>query len=314
MKISGFSMVKNAGKLFYPLKESISSILPLVDEYVIAVGDNDADDTTLEIIENIQSEKIKIIRTRWDIATYPGGSILAQQTDEAKKHCTGDWLLYLQADEIIHEKDHAAIRQRCEDLLEEKEVEGLLFRYIHFWGDYDHAFTGNHFFYRNEIRLIRNRPDIHSWGDAQSFKVMPEFTKEKYLEKKGTRKLQVARVDAHIYHYGWVRPPKLMGKKQSHFNHCYENENKSSDELAVISEIDFGPLGTVPMFNGTHPKVMDDLRSAFNWGDELDYGNTYVDGIIFNKHNRFKYRFLSWLENRFFKDGLFTFKNYKLVR
>ena len=61
MKISGFTFVRNAGKLYYPIRESIESILPLVDEFLIAVGDNDSDDTTIEEIQNINSDKIKII-------------------------------------------------------------------------------------------------------------------------------------------------------------------------------------------------------------------------------------------------------------
>ena len=210
MKISGFTMVKNAGKLYYPFKESVLSILPLVDEYIIALGDCDKEDTTLQMIEEINSPKIKLVNTVWDVKKYPNGSILAQQTDVAKEHCTGDWLFYLQADEIIHEKDHEAIRQRCKELVNDDNVEELLFRYIHFWRDYNHAFTANHAWYRNEIRIIRNRTDIHSWQDAQSFRVIENFTKEKYLKKEDTRKLNVARVDAHIYHYGWVRPPNYV--------------------------------------------------------------------------------------------------------
>ena len=44
MKISGFTFVKNASKLYIPAKEAILSILPICDEFVIALGDNDDDD------------------------------------------------------------------------------------------------------------------------------------------------------------------------------------------------------------------------------------------------------------------------------
>lgn len=46
MKISGFTMVRNATKYYFPIKESILSILPIVDEFIIALGDNDPDDYT----------------------------------------------------------------------------------------------------------------------------------------------------------------------------------------------------------------------------------------------------------------------------
>ena len=32
--ISGFSMCRNADSLYYPVKESIESVLPIVDEFV----------------------------------------------------------------------------------------------------------------------------------------------------------------------------------------------------------------------------------------------------------------------------------------
>jgi len=67
MKISGFKMVKNATKLYFPIKQSILSILPIVDEFVVALGDCDEDDTTLQEIESIGSDKIKIVHTVWDI-------------------------------------------------------------------------------------------------------------------------------------------------------------------------------------------------------------------------------------------------------
>ncbi|WP_315818706.1 hypothetical protein [Paraflavitalea speifideaquila] len=134
MTISGFSFVRNATKLYYPVKESIESILPIVDEFVIALGKGDADDHTLAEIQQIKSEKIRIVHTEWDLQTYTHASVYAQQTDVAKNACKGDWLFYLQSDEVIHEKYLPLIRARCEELLEDREVEGLLFKYRHFGG------------------------------------------------------------------------------------------------------------------------------------------------------------------------------------
>ena len=57
-------MVRNAVKFDYPIVESIKSILPIVDEYMVAVGNSD--DGTLELIRSINSPKIKIIETIWD--------------------------------------------------------------------------------------------------------------------------------------------------------------------------------------------------------------------------------------------------------
>ena len=65
MKISGFSFVRNGIKLYYPVAESIRSILPICDEFVVAVGRGDDDDTTRAEIEAIGDPKVRIVDTVW---------------------------------------------------------------------------------------------------------------------------------------------------------------------------------------------------------------------------------------------------------
>jgi len=137
MTISGFSMVRNGIKLYYPVVEMIKSILPIVDEFVIAIGEGEKDDTTRDKIIQIGDPKIKIIDTEWDLEKYPRGMENAHQTDIAKEQSSGDWLFYLQADEVIHEKFLPIIKNRCKELIDNPEVEGLLLKYRHFWGDYN---------------------------------------------------------------------------------------------------------------------------------------------------------------------------------
>ena len=204
MTISGFSMVKNADKLYYPIKQAIMSILPIVDEFVIALGDCDEDDNTRKIIESINDDKIKIIDTVWDLKKYPKGTENAHQTDIAKSHCSGDWVFYLQADEVIHEKYLDNIKSCCEKYLDNKNVDGILFKYKHFWGDYEHYHRG-HGWYPNEIRVIRNEPDIYSWQSAQSFRRYDYYDNPR--QPDGHHKIRVAKVDAEIFHYGWYVLP-----------------------------------------------------------------------------------------------------------
>ena len=113
MKISGFTFVKNAVKYDYPVVESIKSILPLVDEMIVNLGDSE--DETNALIESIGSEKIKIVHSVWDKNLREGGRVLAVETDKAMDAVSpdADWLIYIQADEVIHEKYHAIICNRC---------------------------------------------------------------------------------------------------------------------------------------------------------------------------------------------------------
>lgn len=299
MKISGFTMVKNADKLYYPIKQSILSILPIVDEFVVALGDCDVDDETQNIIESICSSKVKIVHTVWDTKKFPNGMENAHQTDIAKNHCTGDWLFYLQADEVVHEKYLPAIKKRCEELVDDKEVEGLLFSYKHFWGDYNH-YVDSHGWYPHEIRIVRNDKDIHSWESAQSFRRIPDFDEKNYRQQNGTAKLKVATVAAEVFHYGWVRPPALMQSKKKSLDTIHKGKEKA-EQLYKSRTTDFkyGPLKKVPVFNGTHPAVMKNWIENFNWSKELDYsGNSYPERDLF-KHERLKYRLLTFLEKKF---------------
>ncbi len=312
MTISGFTMVRNATKLYYPIKQAIASILPLVDEFVVALGEGDPDDRTLEEIRSIGSDKVRIIPTVWDLDQYPRGMEHAHQTDIAKAACSGDWLFYLQSDEVVHEEDLPRIRQRCEELLHEYSVEGILFKYRHFWGDYDHYIT-SHAWYANEIRIVRNDLDIHSWESAQSFRRIPGFDGVHYRRKKGTAKLKVARVDATIYHYGWVRPPHYMQEKRKAFATIHNGREKAEEAFRrEREEFDFGNLSQLSVYRGTHPAVMQDRIQQFNWADQLERHRQQT--TMRHKHELLKYRLLTFIEQQFLGGRqIMSFKNYHLI-
>ncbi len=316
--ISGFSMGKNAMKLYYPMKQSVMSILPIVDEFIVVLGDSDEDDITRNEILSIGSDKIKIINTVWDIEKYPRGMEHAHQTDIAIEHCSGEWLFYLQSDEVIHEKFLPVIKKRCEELADDKNIEGLLFNYIHFWGDYEHH-QDSHCWYRKEIRIVRNDPDIHSWESAQSFRRIPDFDGLNYRRQEETYKLHVASVDAYVYHYGWVRPPRVMQNKIKAFsaNHRGKASVEKQEKQKMFDKIfDYGNLSGLSKFKESHPEVMKEWISDFHWKEQLRYrGPQRSLNPFLNKHDKFKYRIISWIEkNLLFGMRLGEFKNYILVR
>ena len=314
MKISGFTFVKNADKLYYPIKPSILSILPIVDEYIIALGDCDSDDKTREIIKSINSDKIKIIDTIWDLQKYPHGTEHAHQTNIAKKACSGDWLFYLQADEVIHEDYLPVIKNRCQELLHDRKVEGLLFKYLHFWGDYYH-YHNSHSWYKKEIRIIRNDPDIHSWESAQSFRRIPNFDEINFRQQHDTNKLKVASVDAYVFHYGWVRPPHLMENKIRTFFTIHRDKQKAEEIMRKRRFFDYGPLNRLKKYKGSHPKVMQEWIKGFNWQDKLQYSGKPNKLRRKHKHERFKYRLLTVIENLLpGNPKIGEFKNYILLK
>ena len=315
MKISGFSMVKNADKLYYPIKAAISSILPIVDEFVIALGDNDPEDRTREEILSIGSDKVKIIDTIWDLQKYSNGTENAHQTDIAKAACSGDWVFYLQADEVIHEQYLPIIKARCEELLDDEEVEGLLFDYIHFWGDYHH-YQVAHGWYPREIRIVRNRPDIHSWESAQSFRRIPNFDGVNYRQQEGTYKLKVAKVAAKVFHYGWVRPPSFMQSKRKALDTIHKGKAKVDSMYSGEGDyFDYGPLNSCKKYTGSHPKVMESWIAKFDWADQLRQNGPIPTNRKKFKHERLKYRIVTWIEQNLLAGRhLGSFKNYILLK
>ena len=197
--ISGFSTVRNGIKLGYPLVESIRSVLPVVDEFIITIGKSD--DSTLETVKKIGDPKIKIIETIWDPRFTVKGRILAVQSNMALFQCRGDWAFYIQADEVFHNEDQGRIAGFCEKYNRDEEVEGFLFDYTHFFGNYN-WYGDSYHWYRKEIRVIRNHRGIISWRSAQSFRV-------------DGRKIRVVDSGCRMFHYGWVRPPEVMTEKRT---------------------------------------------------------------------------------------------------
>jgi hypothetical protein len=285
MKISGFTMVRNATRYYFPIKESILSVLPIVDEFIVALGQGDSDDKTREEIESINSDKVKIIDRVWSEKDFIDGKIFADETSFALSQCSGDWCIYLQADEVIHENDLPVIVQNCTEHMEDTRVDGFLFNYFHFWGDYEH-YLPFHGWYKNEIRIVRNHKNIYSYKDAQSFR------------KNENQKLNVLPINAHIYHYGWVRPPELMQSKRKEQDSIHHGKEKITEAYkSKPASYDYGPLGRIPIFKGSHPEVMGGYRARISWTDQLNYSRKSVLGRDKMKHEKFKYRLITFFEN-----------------
>jgi len=315
MKISGFTFLRNTSKLYYPILESIQSALPIVDEFVIALGKGDDDDDSEAKIRSLQSGKIKIIYTEWDTEKYPQGMEHAHQTDIAKEACSGDWLLYLQGDELIHEQDYNEIKTKCKQYLNNANVDGFLFNYFHFYGDYGHYFR-DHCWYPYEIRIVRNEPEIHSFESAQSFRRIPNFDGISYRSKEGTSKLNVIKLNASIYHYGWVRPPKLMRKKRLYFSNTHRGKTATKTEYEkYAAEYDYGRMDYCLVFKQSHPKFMKQKITELDWQKSLRFSGPNVIGRPEAKHERLKYRLIVWIERTFFGGKVLGgHKNYNAVK
>jgi len=290
MKVTGFTIIRNALKYDYPVVEAINSILPICDEFVVAVGNSD--DETLQLIKNINSPKIKIIETVWDDSLRKGGQVLAIETNKAFDAISNetDWCFYIQSDECVHEKYLPAIKNAMEKYKDNKKVDGLLFNYIHFYGHYNYIGNSNRW-YNKEIRIIKNDKSIRSYKDAQGFR------------KVDDSKLNVKQIDAEIYHYGWVKTPKAQQAKQENFHKMWHDDEWMNKNVAKAEEFDYSEIDSLVEFKETHPKVFLNRIEKANWKFTFDQSKVKIS--LKDKFKNFIRKTTGW--------NIGEYKNYKLV-
>jgi hypothetical protein len=265
LKISGFSLVRNGTRFDYPYLESLRSLLPLVDELVINIGIGD-DDTISRIKHFARDEgqgKVDFFESDWQLDHLKkkrGGLILSEQTNLALQKCTSDWCIYLQADEVIHERDYNKILKSIEEARARPEIEGLLFNYHHFYGSFD-VVQETRSAYRREVRTIRKSSGAQSIGDAQSFR------------KADGTKLSVIHSQASIYHYGWVRTPEAMREKTFFMDQLYHGDPTPEDAKAGTPHTGdnyrYKKIWGLKTFRRTHPGTMQNRIATQGWHWDL---------------------------------------------
>jgi glycosyltransferase involved in cell wall biosynthesis len=297
MKISAFSYVRNGIQMGYPFLESIQSVLPIVDEFIVVVGDST--DGTREAILKL-SPKIKIIDTVWDLTLRKGGKIFAQQANLGLDEVTGDWIIHIQADEVIHERDSNKLLEYIHRFDARKEVEGLLFPFLNFRGDYDHIHTGRTA-HRFEIRAFRKNSAIRSFRDSQGFRKFSSLAAYEGGEKG--EKLRVIKLDVPIYHYSYVRPPRKMKEKAELFTSFYVDDNGLKEIFKGMEEFNYSEVDKLEVFTGTHPAVMKEVIGRKDWEFK------YTPGI---RNPSLRHRILNKIEDwTGYRIG--EYKNYKLI-
>jgi len=301
VKISGFFIIRNGEKFDYPYLESLRSLLPLVDEVHVNVGIGE--DSTIDRLKRFEAEegqgKVRIFESHWpldDPEKRRGGKILSEQTNLALDRCTGDWCLYIQADEILHEQDYPALISAMRDGLNDPEVDGLLFDYRHFYGSYD-IIQDSRSAYRREVRAIKRSSQARSVGDAQSFRLADG------------KKPKVIRANARIFHYGWVRTPDAMKDKTVFMDSLYHGKTDSKEEQTPYSgnNYKYKRFWGLKRFQETHPAVMKSRIQEKNW--QWDFENS---PFVFGRKDITKIP-LDLIE-RVTGNRLFEYRSYQLLR
>jgi hypothetical protein len=285
MKISAFTFIKNGQILGYPFQQSIQSILPIVDEFVINVGESE--DDTLSLIESISSPKIRIIKSKWNDSMKNRGYVYGQQKMIAQFNCTGDWAFYIEADEIYHENDLSQIQSAMQKYLKDPSVEALVFDFYHFYGNAN-TYLDSPGWYRSEARIIKN--SVRSYApDGLFWVVLDQNKKGRYPRAKHT--------GVNCFHYGWVRSEEEMNLKSQKVQKYWGKEYVKVDYTQINSMI-------FKEFKGSHPKIIQ------SWLPK-DIGIFNADSDYKLSLKEKKHQILLKIENIFGND--FSKKHYKLI-
>ncbi len=291
MKVSGFTFLRDVQKLGYPFVASIRSILPIVDEFVVALGASE--DDTEKLLRGIGDPKIRIVPTRWNEGIQSGysvkGFVYGQQKSIALFNCTGDWAFYLEADEVVHEDDLPKIHGVMERYLTDARVEALAFDYVHFYGNAN-TYAWSPRWYRTEARILRNT--IPAWGPEGLFFVVLD------THKKG-RYPRAAHTGATIYHYGWVKTEEQLNLRKQAVAKFWRDTPATP---TVCADID---PATLHLFTGTHPKVMQEWLAPAKGLFQADPNHRLTTR---EKKHRVMLKLEQWFGLKFNK------KHYRLVR
>jgi hypothetical protein len=204
----GFTILRNGLKYDYPFRESLRSLCALCERVYVALGDSD--DGTEKCLGEFRN--LVTVPTVWDENSRRSGLVLSAQTNIALEALRADvkkgWGVYLQADEILNERDFGRIRADGA-VAEAGGCDAISFRYLHFWQSYQRVAIGWRW-YPQEIRAIRLDSGIRSYGDAQSF----EKVKKRFES------------DAFVYHYGHVREASAYEKKKADFGRWWHGDEE----------------------------------------------------------------------------------------
>lgn len=298
MKITAFSYVRNGVQMGYPFLESFQSVLPAVDELVVVVGDSS--DGSVEAIKNLGSSKIRIVDSLWDMNLKTGGKLFAQQSNLGLDEMTGDWVIHIQADEVIHEQDIMKLKEYIIKYNSIQKVEALLFPFLNFRGDFDHIHTGRKA-HRFEIRAFRNNPLIRAYKDSQGFRKFSSL--KAYADGEKGSKLRVVKIDVPIFHYNFVRSPQQMKEKTIFFQKFFHEGQELEEKIKSLQDFDYNQVDKLEIFKGTHPKLMAPIISKKDWKFNYDPSKSKIS---------FRHRILNKIEDwTDYRIG--EYKNYKII-
>jgi ADP-heptose:LPS heptosyltransferase len=161
MQISAYCIIKDGNKYKFPYKECIKAALKIADEFIMV--DGGSTDGTWEDLQELAAQlhrpsggptghqPLKIFQHEWDMSD---AMVMGAEKTYARQQCTGEYLIQLDADEIIVEKQPGQIRQLIK---RNRNVLVFDFPVVNFYGDDKTVRIDDSIW---KWRVTKNDPDI----------------------------------------------------------------------------------------------------------------------------------------------------------
>lgn len=256
MKITGIISIKNGIGLGYPFPIVIDNLSRLCDNVIVGLDNRPEFSADWTMTHSLGLSNVQIVDAPWDDSNRNDGSEIAIQMDNLvniAKEQGSDWVVVMQADELLHDDDFPMLLAFMERNLY-TEVTGFSMQRLYFWKDLDTVRTD---WAANLVRIFK--PGTYSF--------MADGT-----DKAGMFSAPVApgselALPYKIYHYSRVDAPDVISRRVRNLDALFHPE-ETLLSVEDLPDYDFTPReydnfaktgfpkeveGLFEKFGGTHP-------------------------------------------------------------
>jgi len=262
MKIATYVTSLNCIFWYATLEQTVRSALEFSDG--VAVFDTGSKDGTIELLQRLQQEYGKN-RLVYEVRMAPyrelGIMVSAWRKNRARELAIRtfkpDWLMLLDSDEVMHEKDAYTIINTCRRLMN-TGYDAIWFSTLHFYRSWKRIHGEP--WYRGKVYMTKNRPQIRHDKLGEDRDTIVGYT------------MEYKRPEVRVYHYGWARPDHVLAmkfwrQKMDWYGRDYWLKN--------TFYIKFKNPEKLEKFSGSHPKFMAPfLKERWRWMPEFDERDT----------------------------------------
>ena len=278
MSVALLYRASNLIAMDYPFEASLASGLAFADEACIVAGRSQ--DGTDDLLYGLQAQYgASRVKIKHEAIVFDQG--WQERWWRSASDMTGaDWLMYIDADEVLHENDAGVIAE----LLKYEQIKAINFPVTHFYGSDNWFVTPSAKWLTRNTRIgrrssgyeMRNMTNPDGSGCACHMVIRPNGNGS--VENAHTYDGPgVYRTSIVLLHYGWVRNAQALAVSQAKHRAWYHNDaNLFDGHIPDVSPWDFRmrdmyTAGKIALWNGEHPACMTDwiARHEPAW-DALD--------------------------------------------